>query len=98
MLFNGKLGPLGSLLGLDIQNVPVLGSRGTPYQGGIWHKKDGSGGVIGVGPSWRFVTDMKTQAGFSALPGGNSGNVFSQFFSSRLASFFEGRYDEREFS
>jgi penicillin G amidase len=93
MLFAGKLGKIGSLLGIDHGPVSLLGSRSTPCQGHVARKNDGTESAIGVGPSWRMVTDMETDVVETAIPGGASGNFVSRWFTNRIAGFFRGEYD-----
>jgi len=81
MLFAGKLGFIGTLLGVDYGPVQIPGSRATVCQGQLW--EDG-GRKLSFAPSWRFVTDISKDEVESILPGGPSGNIFSGLYFSEV--------------
>jgi penicillin amidase len=86
LLFGEKL---PRWLGFDRGPVPLQGGRATVHQGQILR---GRGRQIVCGPSYRFVTDLATDALWSTLPGGPSDRRFSPWYASGLLDWLKGRY------
>lgn len=76
LLFGGKL---PSFLGFDRGPIEVVGGRATVVQGQVLTL---AGRESSFCPSWRFVTDLATDASETALAGGPSDRRFSRRYAS----------------
>jgi hypothetical protein len=79
LLFGGKLPPA---LGFDRGPFEVVGGRATVVQGQLLSL---AGRESAFCPSWRFVTDLATDASETALAGGPSDRRFSRWYATDLA-------------
>jgi penicillin amidase len=89
LFFQGRLGGIGTLLGIDFGPYPLIGSHATINQGA---RAVHFGILISAGPIWRFDADMAERGAWSALAGGPSGRWLSQWYASELTAFREGRF------
>lgn len=80
---------LPSLLGFDRGPISLKGGRATVHQGQFLRAQ---GRRIACGPSYRFVTDLATDAMETTLPGGPSDRRFSPWYVSGLLDWLEGKY------
>ena len=79
LLFGGKL---PAFLGFDRGPFPVVGGRATVVQGQVLNL---AGRESAFCPSWRFVTDLATDAAETALAGGPSDRRFSRWYTTDVA-------------
>jgi penicillin amidase len=79
LLFGGKLPPF---LGFDRGPFEVIGGRATVVQGQVLNL---AGRESSFCPSWRFVTDLATDAAETALAGGPSDRRFSRWYATDVA-------------
>ncbi len=86
LLFGGKL---PRLLGFDRGPIVLKGARATVHQGQIVRS---GGRPVVLGPSYRLVTDLATDAIETTLPGGPSDRRFSRWYASGLADWQKGTY------
>lgn len=78
LLLGGKLPPA---LGFDRGPFPVVGGRATVVQGQLLRL---AGRESAFCPSWRFVTDLGSDAAETALAGGPSDRRFSRWYATDL--------------
>ncbi len=88
-------------------DVPLLGrilnrgpypASGDPFTVNVGHYRFGKDYMITVGASMRSVTALVPGAPLWVnLPGGNSGNPFSQFYSDQVANWLQGKYKKIHF-
>jgi penicillin amidase len=86
VFFGGKL---PRFLGFDVGPIAVEGGRGSIVQGQVF---TAAGRTTSFCPSWRFVTDLSTNAAETALPGGPSDRRFSRWYTSDLERWRGYRY------
>jgi penicillin amidase len=90
IFFGGKL---PKFLGMDRGPFAVPGSTDTPRQGTVYRD---AGRDTSFCPSYRFVTDMGSDAAWTIIPGGPSEKRFSDFYIADLEDWLEGRYKKIE--
>ena len=91
----------------SLGDVPLLGrilnrgpypAPGDPFTVNVGHYRLGKDFTISVGASMRSVTQLKPGAPLWVnLPGGNSGNPFSQFYSDQVGAWLKGNYRKMQF-
>jgi penicillin amidase len=86
LLFGDKL---PRVFRLDRGPIRLQGGRATVHQGQMVRDH---GRSIVQGPSYRFVTDLATDAAETTLPGGPSDRPFSRWYASGLADWQKGTY------
>lgn len=82
-------GALPRWLGFDHGPVELPGNRATVVQGGIFSSHDR---LTTFTPSWRFLTDLGTDAARTALAGGPSGRRFSRWYTTDIERWRNGEY------
>jgi penicillin amidase len=94
-LLAGKAPWLTQALGIDFGPLPFTGGPGTVNQGLLSRVKEGV--WESFAPSWRFITDLSSSYSLSVLPGGVSGRVDSELYTSDYLLWLDPRYKEIHF-
>eukprot|EP00048_Salpingoeca_helianthica_P003862 m.71286 g.71286 ORF g.71286 m.71286 type:complete len:792 (+) comp12936_c0_seq4:70-2445(+) len=89
LFYQGRLGALGALFGIDHGPHPHAGSHATIVQGA---QGVNFGMLVNVGPVWRFIADLRETGAWSVLAGGASGRPGSPWYASELELYRTGKY------
>lgn len=90
---------LGSVLLLrPVFNIAPFATGGNPLSVNVATYAYGSGFRMKVGPSMRFIMDWSRPGEYvSILPGGESGNPFSEYYSNQVSAWRRGAYKKVRF-
>ncbi len=88
LFFDGKI---PAFLGFDQKNVEIPGNRATISQGAVYNSH---GRKSSFCPSWRFVSDFKSNRCYSHLPGGLSDRRFSKNYKADIVNWAKHQFRE----
>ncbi len=84
-------GRLPRFVGYDHGPVPLAGCRATVVQCLIFHAQ---GRLVGIYPSYRYITDLSVRSIHSVLAGGPSDRRFSGHYLTDIRRWLHGEYKE----